>query len=59
MNDDTIDLVKKLLVRNPEERLGAGSDNDYNKLKSHSFFKGIEWDNLFTQNAPEFAIKKL
>lgn len=42
------DLVKKLLKINPNERLGAGpagSANDMNALKAHSFFKDKDFSN--------------
>ena len=34
------DLIKKLLVINPEKRIG------FNQIKNHEFFKGINWDNI-------------
>ncbi|CAD8158460.1 unnamed protein product [Paramecium pentaurelia] len=43
-------LIQKILVRNPQERLGSQSMAD---LKSHPFFKGIEWDKLFQMQAPQ------
>jgi 3-phosphoinositide dependent protein kinase-1 len=39
--EDVKDLVRRLLLLNPDERLGAGppgSDNDYTALKGHEFF---------------------
>ena len=41
--NDGIDLIKKFLVRNPEERWG---DNNLNEIKNHPFFKGFNWDNI-------------
>lgn len=38
------DLVMKLLVTNPLERIGGGhkgSGNELDKLKAHPFFEGI------------------
>ena len=49
------DLVQKLLVRNPPDRLGAGepgSINDMTALKSHPFFESIDWSTLWTRRAP-------
>lgn len=37
------DLISKLLVANPFERIGAQS---YNDLKSHPFFESIDWSDL-------------
>ncbi|KAK0437517.1 kinase-like protein [Armillaria borealis] len=49
------DLVQKLLVRDPQQRLGAGmegADNDMKALYSHSFFASINWKTLWTDPAP-------
>lgn len=49
------DLVQKLLVRDPQQRLGAvteGSDNDMKALYSHPFFTSINWKTLWTDPAP-------
>ncbi|KAJ7078895.1 kinase-like protein [Mycena belliarum] len=49
------DLVKRLLVHDPLERLGAGppgSPNDTNALKAHPFFSSIVWTSLWTEAAP-------
>lgn len=43
------DLCSKLLVKNPNERLGANSWDD---LRQHSFFNGIEWENLHEETPP-------
>ena len=43
---EAVDLIDKLLTLNPLERLGygpPGSDNDYDALKNHSFFKGVDF----------------
>jgi serine/threonine protein kinase len=61
LNEDIKDIIKKLLVRNPMERLGYGPKEfnlDFSALKSHCFFKGINWDNLNDTNPPIF-LKKL
>ncbi|GJE95514.1 kinase-like protein [Phanerochaete sordida] len=49
------DLVSKLLVRDPGQRLGAGapgSENDMKALRSHPFFSSINWKELWTAAAP-------
>ena len=49
------DLVQKLLVKLPMERLGAGepgSSNDIKALKSHPMFATIDWATLWTAPAP-------
>lgn len=49
------DLVQKLLLRDPEQRLGAGppgSSNDMQALRAHPFFAGINWKTLWKDPAP-------
>ena len=49
------DLILSLLKQNKDERLGAGkegSDNDYKALKSHKFFKDINFQTINTVNIP-------
>lgn len=49
MDKTAADLIQQLLVLNPVQRLGVGepgSNLDYKTLKSHAFFKGIDWAKL-------------
>jgi len=49
MPEDAIDLVDKLMQVNPLERLGVGpkgSKFDFDSLKSHEFFKGINFQRI-------------
>ena len=39
------DLLSRLLVRDPKQRLGSG-DRDANEVKSHVFFSGVEWNSF-------------
>lgn len=39
----------------PTKRPGAGPDG-YISLKSHPFFKGIDWTNLRVINPPQLAL---
>ena len=53
--EEAKDLISKILVKDPSKRLGAGlpgSDYDISHLKSHPFFKGISWNNLYKLNVP-------
>uniref|UniRef100_A0A7S3R3C7 non-specific serine/threonine protein kinase n=1 Tax=Dunaliella tertiolecta TaxID=3047 RepID=A0A7S3R3C7_DUNTE len=45
------DLVDKLLVVDPDERLGA---SDLQDLKRHEFFAGVDWGSLRSQKAPSY-----
>lgn len=40
------DLVQKLLLSEPEKRLSLSA------IKEHPFFEGVDWDTLFSSNAP-------
>ncbi|KAI0743885.1 kinase-like protein [Daedaleopsis nitida] len=49
------DLVRKLLVRDPDQRLGAGASGtsyDMKALRTHPFFAPINWRTLWTEPAP-------
>ena len=49
------DLINKILIKDPDKRLGAGEPNtdlDIAHLKKHPFFKGIKWKNIINQNVP-------
>ncbi|KAG0311843.1 pkb-activating kinase-like protein, partial [Linnemannia gamsii] len=46
-----MDLVSRLLVHDPNERLGA--NNTIDQLKQHPFFDGVEWSELWNQPAPK------
>lgn len=49
------DFIDRILLQNPKDRLGAGTDeegNGYIALKSHPFFDGINWETLESQHAP-------
>ena len=45
------DLIQKILVKDPKQRIGYGS-KDYKEIKSHPFFKGINFDNLPEEPIP-------
>uniref|UniRef100_H3G7D1 non-specific serine/threonine protein kinase n=1 Tax=Phytophthora ramorum TaxID=164328 RepID=H3G7D1_PHYRM len=47
------DLIRKLLVQDPEERIGAQQNEEgYAELKNHPFFEGVEWDDIGDQTPP-------
>ena len=45
------DLIKKLLNPNPEKRLGSGKKG-VNEIKTHKFFKGIDWTKVSKREYP-------
>ncbi|OQS04678.1 3-phosphoinositide-dependent protein kinase [Thraustotheca clavata] len=49
------DLCDKLLLQDPAQRLGSGTNEDgngYDALKSHPFFEGIDWARLGQIQSP-------
>ena len=43
INSTAINLISQLLNVNPKKRLGYGEE-DAEKIKSHNFFKGVDWE---------------
>eukprot|EP00029_Vermamoeba_vermiformis_P003670 TRINITY_DN1420_c0_g1_i1.p1 TRINITY_DN1420_c0_g1~~TRINITY_DN1420_c0_g1_i1.p1 ORF type:complete len:294 (+),score=45.16 TRINITY_DN1420_c0_g1_i1:54-935(+) len=43
------DFLRKVLVPNPEERLGV---HGFAELKAHPFFEGIDWENIQRVDSP-------
>ncbi|CDW57202.1 Pkinase and PH 3 domain containing protein [Trichuris trichiura] len=52
-NEVAMDLVQKLLVLEPAERLGSEEQGGPGRLKEHPFFAGIRWDSLPTEKPPQ------
>lgn len=52
------DFIRKLLVKDPRKRLGGGV-NDAKELKSHPFFKDIDWKLLSEKKVPAPFIPKI
>ncbi|XP_051139448.1 probable serine/threonine protein kinase IRE4 isoform X2 [Andrographis paniculata] len=48
MSYEAQDLINRLLVHDPNQRLGA---NGASEVKAHPFFSGVDWDNLTIQKA--------
>ncbi|KAI9475657.1 MAG: 3-phosphoinositide-dependent protein kinase 1-like protein [Benjaminiella poitrasii] len=46
------DLVQKLLVSDPEKRLGSMATGGIEAIKGHPFFEGVDWQNIFSSQAP-------
>jgi serine/threonine protein kinase len=49
--NDAKDLIQKILVKDPKQRIGYGS-KDYKEIKEHPFFKGINFDTLSDEPIP-------
>ncbi|KAH3891888.1 hypothetical protein DPMN_015998 [Dreissena polymorpha] len=48
LTNDARGLIKKLLRKQPHERLGGGKD-DATSIKAHSFFRHIDWNDLINR----------
>jgi serine/threonine protein kinase len=48
---DAIDLIQKILIKDPTKRIGYGS-KDYLEIKNHPFFKGINFNNFYEEPIP-------
>lgn len=48
MSYEAQDLINRLIIHNPSQRLGA---NGSTEVKAHPFFRGVDWDNLALQKA--------
>lgn len=51
MTRDSVSILQKLLVREPEQRLGSGPE-DALEVMRHAFFKGLNWDDLYNKRTP-------
>lgn len=49
------DIILKLVVREPEKRLGSSG---FEALKTHSFFSGVKWGEIHAQASPLQALAK-
>lgn len=60
ISQTALDLIVKLLNRDPSKRLGAGP-GDAEEIKQHSFFKGINWEDVIERKLkpPKIQIKKI
>ena len=45
------DLIEKILIKDPKQRIGYGS-KDYKEIKNHPFFKGINFEKLTEEPIP-------
>ena len=51
MPRDSVSMLQKLLVRDPEQRLGSGPE-DALEVMRHEFFRGINWEDLYDKRTP-------
>ena len=55
--DEAKDLISKILVKDPKQRIGYNS-KDYSEIKNHPFFNGINFENLEFEDPPISDIKE-
>lgn len=48
LTQDARDLIRRLLKRHPESRLGSGPA-DAEEIKAHPFFKTMDWDDVLNR----------
>ena len=58
MTNEAKDLIQKLLVVDPNKRLGEGPNGSQN-IKNHPFFKGINWEDAYNRKIRPPFIPKL
>ncbi|KAK4691720.1 hypothetical protein P7C71_g5341, partial [Lecanoromycetidae sp. Uapishka_2] len=51
MPKNSVHLLRLLLLRDPERRLGSGPDDAYDVMQ-HVFFQEIDWDDLYHKRIP-------
>lgn len=57
LEEETKDFISKLLIKDPVRRLGSGT-MDAKEVRSHQFFKNMDWEDLFHKRiAPPFQPK--
>lgn len=60
ISKSALDLIVKLLNRDPSKRLGSGP-GDAEEIKQHQFFNGINWEDVFRRKLkpPKIPVKKI
>ncbi|KAG5641225.1 hypothetical protein DXG03_005691 [Asterophora parasitica] len=51
-DEDARDLVGRLLVGEPEKRLGALGKQGMKELRGHAFFGGVDWESVWEMKHP-------
>ena len=56
--EEVKDLISKILIKDPSKRIGYNS-YDYTEIKNHPFFKGINFNNLESDQGPILEMKEI
>ncbi|KAK3072923.1 Serine/threonine kinase [Teratosphaeriaceae sp. CCFEE 6253] len=51
MPRDSVQILQKLLTREPEVRLGSGP-TDAQEIMSHAFFRNVNWEDIYHKRVP-------
>lgn len=54
----TADLIKKLLTKDPNSRLGHG-ENGIKDIKNHFYFKDVKWDDIYNKKEGDIIIQPI
>lgn len=54
-DENAKDLIQKLLVIEPMDRIGAKDTTFYSSIRAHPFFEGLDFDNLPNSTPPSIA----
>lgn len=55
MSEDAISLLRSIIDADVSERLGCGRGG-IAEIKSHPFFKDVEWDRLVAKEADDISL---
>ena len=58
LSKDVSDFILRLLVKDPQQRMGGGPTGA-EEVKSHKFFRSINWDDLLRKNIPAPFVPKI
>lgn len=58
LSKNSVDLLQKLFVKDPDQRLGSGSEGA-GEIKDHPFFNHIDWEAIYEQKIKPPFIPKI
>jgi serum/glucocorticoid-regulated kinase 2 len=58
LSKEAINLLQSFFTKDPEKRLGSGP-NGVNEIKSHAFFKNLDWDAIYKKKIKPPFIPKI